>query len=240
MNKKPLVLITGGSSGLGKCLAIEFLNLQKNICLIARNEGILRDTRIDLKKLYPGCDILLMSGNVADESFVDGIYEKIDDMDYYPEYLINCAGIGEFGKADMVSKRMIDNVFEGNLIGLMLMCGKALKYMIYGKCYIVNIMSTAALRGKEYESVYCAAKWGARGYTEALKRAVENTQIQVVGVFPGGMKTSFWKKQSNVTNVIQNYMDPQSVAKKILNELEKAQYKNIDDIIIEREKSDGE
>ena len=130
MKKKPIVIITGGSSGLGRCLAAEFLGMHKPICLISRKEDSLNKTRIELEKVYPDSEIMIMSGTVADESFVDGVYERLDAEDYYPEYLINCAGIGEFGKAEMISKKMIDSVFEGNLIGLMLMCGKALKYMI--------------------------------------------------------------------------------------------------------------
>lgn len=234
MKKKPLVLITGGSSGLGKCLASEFLVLKKEICLIARNGNTLQMVKEELENLYPSSKILVMNGSVADEKFVEYIYEMLDSKDYYPEFLINCAGIGRFGKAEIVSERMINSVFEGNLVGLILMCGKALRYMINEECYIINIMSTAALRGKENETVYCAAKWGARGYTEALKNTVKNTKIHVIGVFPGGMNTNFWKNEENNKKIIQNYMSPNDVAKKIIYELIYKENKNVGNIIIER------
>ena len=56
---------------------------------------------------------------------------------------------------------------------------------------IVNIMSSAALKGNPQEAVYCATKWGERGYTESLKAAYKGTTVKVIGVYPGGMNTEF-------------------------------------------------
>ncbi len=50
---------------------------------------------------------------------------------------------------------------------------------------INNAMSTAATRGNANESVYCATKWGERGYTESLKAAYKGTSVKIVGVCPG-------------------------------------------------------
>ena len=60
---------------------------------------------------------------------------------------------------------------------------------------IVNIMSTSALIGRAEETIYCAAKWGARGYTEALRTELKGTKRNIIAVYPGGMKTDFWKSR---------------------------------------------
>ena len=57
---------------------------------------------------------------------------------------------------------------------------------------IVNIISSAALRGNKQESMYCAAKWAQRGYTESLKVAYKGTNIQIHGIYPGGINTNFY------------------------------------------------
>jgi short-subunit dehydrogenase len=75
---------------------------------------------------------------------------------------------------------------------------------------IVNVMSTAALTGKPNETVYCAAKWGARGYTEALR--AEAKGVRVVAVYPGGMNTPFWAGDGKAAG----FMDPGEVAGKIV------------------------
>ena len=53
-------------------------------------------------------------------------------------------------------------------------------------------MSTAATRGNANESVYCATKWGEKGYTTSLKAAYKGTSVKVVGVYPGGIDTDFY------------------------------------------------
>ena len=57
---------------------------------------------------------------------------------------------------------------------------------------IANVMSTAATRGNANESVYCATKWGEKGYTTSLKAAYKGTSVKVVGVYPGGIDTDFY------------------------------------------------
>lgn len=235
MEKKPLVIVTGGSSGLGKSVGNEFLKRNKNICLISRNETKLLNVKEEFENKYPNSRILIQVGNISDEIFVKQVYTFISEKNYYPQYLINCAGVGEFGKAEVTSKGMIEKVFEGNLVGLILMCTGALPYMKSNRLgYIINIMSTAALYGKENETVYCAAKWGARGYTESLKKDLITSPIQVVGVYPGGMRTNFWEGKTYCKDKVINFMDPDKVAQllvqKIVNE------ENFTDIILERKK----
>lgn len=57
---------------------------------------------------------------------------------------------------------------------------------------IVNIVSTAGLEGKVTESVYCASKFGVRGFTESLALELSGTAINVCAVYMGGMRTEFW------------------------------------------------
>ena len=58
---------------------------------------------------------------------------------------------------------------------------------------IAQIMSTAATRGNANESVYCATKWGEKGYTKSLQAAYKGTSVKVVAVYPGGIDTAFYR-----------------------------------------------
>ena len=65
---------------------------------------------------------------------------------------------------------MIDNAFEANVKGMILLTSQILRItQNEEELTIVNIMSTSALIGRSTEMLYCAAKWGARGFTEALR-----------------------------------------------------------------------
>ena len=101
---------------------------------------------------------------------------------------------------------------------------------------ILNIMSSAALRGNKQEAVYCATKWGEKGYTESLKVAYKGTSVKVIGVYPGGINTDFYKNSRDyVTEEKQStFMNPNEVAKIICDNIFTNLNLNIADIIIER------
>jgi short-subunit dehydrogenase len=96
-------------------------------------------------------------------------------------------------------------------------------------------MSSAALKGNKNETVYCATKWGERGYTESLKAEYKGTSVKVIGVYPGGMNTNFWKDSRDYVSVEKSdtFMNPTDVAKVIMDNISYDSL-NIADIMIER------
>ncbi|HSP33545.1 MAG TPA: SDR family oxidoreductase [Thermoanaerobaculia bacterium] len=121
--------------------------------------------------------------------------------------LVNCAGVGIFHPAGAYAPREIDEVLGANLVSMIQFC----EVFVGRVATIVNVRSTAALAGKPGETVYCAAKWGARGYTEALR--AERKDTRVIAVYPGGMKTPFWASDPQRA---ANFMDPKEIAAKIV------------------------
>lgn len=143
----------------------------------------------------------------------------------------NVVIIGRFCKTIDICEEEIDQVLDANLKGMVLMTVAALKTMTSYGGKIANIMSTASLKGKAGESLYCASKWGAKGFTEALKSEYKGSNILVYGVYPGGMKTSFWKETSSVKT--DDFMEPEAVAEHIVDAvMNETIY--ISDIVIER------
>jgi short-subunit dehydrogenase len=107
--------------------------------------------------------------------------------------LVNCAGLGIYGPAGSYDADAIRNVIDANLVATIVFCNAVFPLLREaGGGTIVNVLSTAALIGKANETVYCAAKWGARGYTEALRAEAKGTGVRVIAAAPGGMRTPFW------------------------------------------------
>ncbi|MGZ8833946.1 MAG: SDR family NAD(P)-dependent oxidoreductase [Thermoanaerobaculia bacterium] len=121
--------------------------------------------------------------------------------------LVNCAGIGVFHPAGTYTTGEIEEVINSNLVAMINFCDGFLSTIRESGGTIVNVMSTAALVGKPNETVYCAAKWGARGYTEALR--AEAKGMRILAVYPGGMRTPFW---SNDPQRADKFMDPKEIA----------------------------
>ena len=174
---RKIAIVTGGGTGLGSCLSEELLKKGMEVCIVGRRESKLRDAQAQLQEQY-GEKIEYVAGDISDEEFVKSLFLKFAMEGTYVQYLFNCAGTGQFGPAEENNRKMIDIAFDASLIGLILMSSNALKAMKEDGGVIVNIMSTASLQGKPNESVYSAAKWGARGFTEAIKNATKGTKIK--------------------------------------------------------------
>jgi short-subunit dehydrogenase len=127
-------------------------------------------------------------------------------------------------------------VFEANLKGMILLTSEILRITPEEEeLTIVNIMSTSALFGRAEETIYCAAKWGARGYTEALRTELKGTKRNIIAVYPGGMRTDFWKVPGQNRD-ISSFMDPAEVALKIVNAVLVSDKMLVTDITINRKK----
>ena len=132
-------------------------------------------------------------------------------------------------------KKDISMCFKG-LEGMILLSTETLKVKNEENLKIVNIMSSAALRGNKQEAVYCATKWGEKGYTESLKVAYKGTSVKVIGVYPGGINTNFYKNSRDYVPVEKSskFMNPEDVANIILSNVMSEKNLTIADIIIER------
>lgn len=151
------------------------------------------------------------------------------------KFLINNAAVGCFGAPEENDYQKIQKVLDGSLVGLMLNTAYALPLIKAKGGKIVNILSTAALKGNVNESLYCAAKWGARGYTESLKATFKNLNIKVIAVCPGGMDTDFWNENRDYvpTEKSSKWMKAKDVAKVIFENITNDNL-CVSEIVIER------
>lgn len=213
--KPKIAIVTGGSSGLGYEISKKLIQHDLNVCLVGRDESKLLNAKKSLSESHNGVEIVTVPANIGKEDEVKKVFTLLSN--YTINILFNAAGVGRYGPPENNNEDMIDTVFEGNLKGLVLMCTYGLRFMSDDENIIVNIMSTAAQIGRAQETVYCAAKWGARGYTEALRVATKGTKIKLIAVYPGGMKTPFWSKDSGMDPDTSKFMEPSDVADKIIN-----------------------
>ena len=177
-----------------------------------------------------------MQCNIGREEDVRKLGNYLSENDYSVEYLFNNAGSGLFIKADSSTSSLIDKVFEANIKGMILLTSGVLSITPENEeLTIVNIMSTSALYGRAEETIYCAAKWGARGYTEALRTELKGTKRNIIAVYPGGMKTDFWNIPGQNRD-ISNFMDPEEVAEKIVDAVIVTDKMFVTDITINRKK----
>jgi uncharacterized protein len=214
---KKISIISGGASGLGFEIASLLLKSGKNVVILGRNNEKLVSASEKLKAIAIGCQVEAVICNIGNECDIKKLADYLVRNQFLTEYLFNNAGMGLFVKADALTSTMVDKVFEANVKGMILLTSEILNLTPKEEeLTIVNIMSTSALIGRAEETIYCAAKWGARGFTEALRTELRGTKRNIIAVYPGGMRTDFWNMPGQIRD-LSAFMDPALVAEKIVN-----------------------
>jgi short-subunit dehydrogenase len=207
-------VISGGGSGLGKALAAIALQHGRNIIILGRDESKLVDTAHHLNETAPENIIIPFRCDITSQEDVDILCGFIKENGYDVDFLFNNAGTGLFGSAAGNRSPRVEEIIGSNLTGMILLTSAILGITGKDKAItIVNIMSTSALIGRATETAYCAAKWGARGFTEALRAELSGSNNKVVAVYPGGMNTPFWADAKGKD--VSSFMDPADVAGQI-------------------------
>jgi 3-oxoacyl-[acyl-carrier protein] reductase len=179
------VLITGGSSGIGFSIAKTLGDAGARIAITGRDERRLTEAAATLKALPIRAD-------VSNESDVTRTYKEVQSKFGHLDVLINNAGSGVFKTLVEMEKSKFDAVFATNVTGAMLMAREAAKHFIERKSgNIVNICSTASLRGAANGTAYYASKFALRGMTECWRAELRQHNIRVFLVNPSEVLTNF-------------------------------------------------
>lgn len=179
------VLITGGTTGIGRAIAILLAAQGAKVVIFGRHEPELNDAMEAIASVRPENTPYGFTADVATEEGVQQIFEQTDKKLGTLDILINNAAIA-FDSITNGSYKDWKYVTDINLLGYMACVNEAVKRMEPNKSgHIVNIGSISAdERGKD-SSVYVATKAGIQGFTEALRKEVNELGIKVTLIEPG-------------------------------------------------------
>jgi short-subunit dehydrogenase len=185
---KETVLITGSSNGLGKELAILFAEKGHNIWLHGRNKEMLEKVLDEVSKKDVDCNYIL--GDLISQ-------KTITELSRIKEYqrvsvLINNAAEDCPKKAfEGINESDIERIIKVNLTAPILLSNEYYKYFLEtGRGTIININSLAGREAQKFRTLYGAAKYGLRGFTETLQIEAEKNNVRVIGIYPGRIKKS--------------------------------------------------
>ncbi len=176
-------LITGGGSGIGAAIALALANNGYAVSLLGRREAPLEATAGSLPAASQSARVVC---DVTDGESVARAFHTAREHLGEIDVLVNCAGAAPttpFHKLDAASWR---SVMAVNLDGVYHCCAEVVPAMRErGAGRIINIASTASLKGYAYVSAYCAAKHGVLGLTRALAQELAPKGVTVNAVCPG-------------------------------------------------------
>lgn len=233
---RKISIVSGGSGGLGLAIAELLVKSGKDVLILGRNNEKLTKSARTINRQSKNAQVSSLVCNIGNEVHVRRLGKFLEEHKIVTEYLFNNAGKGLFSSASTATSGVIDDIFEANLKGLIILTSEILRITPEKEeLTIVNIMSTSALLGRDQETIYCASKWGARGYTEALRTELKGKKRYIIAVYPGGMKTDFYKA-AGADRDISDFMDPGEVAEKIVNAVLGTDRLVVTDITISRKK----
>jgi len=183
--KGATVLITGGSSGIGYAIAKTLGDAGARIAITGRDERRLTEAARVL-------DAFAIRADVSDEADVARTYKEVLAKFGHLDVLVNNAGSGIFKSLVEMEKAKFEAIFATNVTGAMLMAREAAKHFIDRRSgNIVNICSTASLRGAANGTAYYASKFALRGMTECWRAELRQYNVRVFLVNPSEVITNF-------------------------------------------------
>ncbi|MBK7978758.1 MAG: SDR family oxidoreductase [Ignavibacteriae bacterium] len=180
-----VILVTGGSSGIGLSTAVMLKEKGANVIITGRNKSKL-DEAIE-KYGFTG-----FVSDVSKENEVIELFEKIKNKFGTLDVLVNNAGFGYFETLENVNFEKFNNVLQTNVIGAALAAREAAKiFKTKNGGDIINIASTAATKGFAGGTSYVASKFALRGMTECWRAELRPFNIRVILINPSEVQTDF-------------------------------------------------
>lgn len=220
------VIVTGGTSGLGRSLVLKLVGLGAKVAFCGRSKEKMNDVLNEIKseenKVYGETFDITEEDKII--SFIKSVEEKLGGVDV----LINCAGANTARSAvEAIKVEDIDFMFRLNTIAPLVFIKECCKYMKVKKDgLIVNILSTCCLYSNEGTGAYTATKSSLDGLTKVLRKEVRKDNIRVCSVYSGGINTPFR------IQVKEEYLSPDKAAEAILKTLDIDKSIALDEIVL--------
>ena len=186
--KGKLILLTGASGGIGQAIARRLAVQGARLILVGRSTQQLNALARELHVLVN--EGFVLQADITSRSGRDTIRTALLALQEPLDALINCAGVNLFGLLEGNDPEAIEQLITTNVTATILLTQLTLPFLNKDSGRIVNIGSSFGGLGYPGFSAYCASKFALRGFSEALRRELSDSHIQVAHLAPRATNTS--------------------------------------------------
>lgn len=200
------VLVTGGSSGIGREVARLLVERGAAVAICGRNEARLREAAAAV-------GATAVPGDVSVEA--DAVRMVREVIGAFGDYnvLVNNAGIGAFAPLTETTADQLRRVWEVNVLGATLVARESARHFVtrqYGN--IINVSSTAGLRAGPGGSAYASTKFALRGLTESWRAELRTHHVRVMLLNPSEVVTEFAERAGHAQQANPSKLHPSDIA----------------------------
>ncbi len=181
--KGKVVVITGGSSGIGRATAKRFVEEGAHVVITGRREKELKEAATFIER-----NVTAVAGDVSRLEDLDRLYTVVKEKHGHIDVLFANAGAGQVALLEAATEAHFDQTFDLNVRGLLFTVQKALPLFKDGGSIILN-SSVAGLMGVPGFSVYSASKAAVRNFARGWTLELKDRKIRVNTVSPGPIET---------------------------------------------------
>ena len=178
-----VVVVTGGSSGLGLAIARAFCKVKARVVIAARSADKLEHAAEQLRSM--GGEVLAIAADIRRQADVDRLFQETAERLGRIDVLVNNAGSSARGAVIETTAEEFAELMDLNLTALVRCTSEAMPYLLASRGHLVNIGSLAGKTAARYMGAYSATKFAVSGYSQQLRLELGEQGLHVMLVSPG-------------------------------------------------------
>lgn len=227
---KKLVVVTGGTKGIGKAVIEQFAREGFAIATCSRNEEDLFRLQKEIKDKYPDSTLHYYKADLSEKQQTLGFAKFVKELNASVEVLVNNAGIFIPGQIHTEEEGVLEMMMNINLYSVYHLTRQLIGDMKKRKSgHIFNLCSTASIMPYINGGAYCISKFALLGMTKVLREEMKEHGVRVTAVLPGATLTASWKGADLPP---ERFMKPNDVALAILTAYKMSERSVVEELLI--------
>jgi short-subunit dehydrogenase len=226
----PIVIVSGGTKGIGKATVEQFMAAGFDVVTCARNETELQQLQESLEEKYRPVRLFVKKADLALKKEVEAFVEFIRSLHRPIEILVNNTGLFAPGQIHNEPSGTLETMIETNLYSAYYLTRGVVEGMIERKRgHIFNLCSTASITAYTNGGAYCVSKFALYGMTKVLREELKPHGIRVTALLPGATLTASWE---GVDLPQERFIQAEDIAKTIFSAYQLSPGAVIEEILI--------
>jgi hypothetical protein len=227
---KKLIVVTGGTKGIGRAIIEKFSSSNFDVATCSRNAHDLEELKVTMQKFFPGVNVHALKADMADKHQVTIFCDFVKNTGQQVEVLVNNAGYFLPGEIVHEPEGTLEQMIHAHVYSAYYTTrGLAAEMMSNKRGHIFNMCSIASIKAYPNGGSYAIAKAALLSFSRCLREEMKDYGIRVTAILPGATKTASWE---GVDLPDDRFMKAEDVADTVFTAYNLSQRSVVEEIII--------